>query len=169
LTTLAGPIAAVEGTANAQGNLTIAWTDPKGVSQTLLVAGDRRVTSADAIQVSLDSSFARVSAADSQLLTARVAGTANRSVRWSLAVAPGAPPAATAGGISATGVYTAPAGIAKPYAVIVTAQSQADPSSSAIGVVALQPRIQNALAASGGGGLTLAVKSPATVLASLGH
>ena len=169
LTTLAGPIAVVEGTANAQDNLAIAWTDAKGVSQTLLVASDRRVTSADAVQIGLDSSFERVSAADMQQFTARVAGAANRSVRWSLAVAQGAPAGALAGNITAAGVYTAPAGIGKPYVVIVTAQSQAAPSSSAVGVVALQPRNQNTLATAEGGGLTLAVKSPATVLASLGH
>ena len=166
---LAGPIAVVEGTANAQDNLAIAWTDAKGVSQTLLVANDRRVTSADAVRIGLDSSFERVSAADTQQFTARVAGAANRNVRWSLAVAPGAPAGASTGSVTAAGVYTAPAGIAKPYAVILTAQSQVDPSSSAVAVVALQPRIQNALANANGGGLTFAVKSPATVLASLGH
>jgi len=169
LATLAGPIAVVEGTANAQDNLAIVWTNAKGASQTVLVASDRRVTSADAVQVGMDAAFQRLSAADTQRFTARVAGTANRGVRWSLAVAPGAPTGALSGAITADGVYTAPAGVAKPYAVVVTVQSQADPSSSAIGVVALQPRNQNALATAEGGGLTLAVKSPATVLASLGH
>jgi hypothetical protein len=110
-----------------------------------------------------------VSAADTKQFTARVAGAANRNVRWSLAVAQGAPAGALTGSVTAAGVYTAPAEIAKPYAVIVTAQSQADLASSAVGVVALQPRIQNTLATANGGGLTLAVKSPATVLASLGH
>jgi hypothetical protein len=169
LTTVAGPIAVVAGTANAQDNLAIAWTDAKGTSQTLLVASDRRATSADAVRVGIDSSFERLSAADTQQFNARVTGATNRNVRWSLAVAPGAPTGALTGGITAAGVYTAPAGIAKPYAVIVTAQSQADPSSSAVGMVALQPRNQSSLATANGGGLTLAVKSPATVLASLGH
>jgi hypothetical protein len=168
LTTLPGPVASVAGTANAQGNLAITWADAKGASQTLLVAGDRRSTSADAVQVGIDSTFERMSAADKQQFTARVAGAANRNVSWSLAVVPGAPAGVQAGTISTSGVYTAPAGIAKPYAVVVMAQSQADPSRSAIGVVALQPRNQNTLAAVAGD-LTFAVRSPAAVLSSIGQ
>ena len=88
---------------------------------------------------------------------------------WSVTLAPGAPAGAKAGAVTAAGVYTAPAGIAKPYAAIITAQSQADPSRSAVGVVALQPRNQNTLAAAGGPDLTFAAKSPATVSSGPGQ
>jgi hypothetical protein len=169
LATLPGPIATVAGTANAQDNLAIAWTDAKGVGQTLLVASGRRDGVTVAVQVGLDSTFERLSSADQQQFIARVAGAANRNVNWSLSVAPGAPAGVSAGAVTAAGVYTAPAGIAKPYAVIITAQSQADPSRSAVGVVALQPRNQNALANAGGSDLTFAAKSPATILPSFGQ
>ena len=166
--TLSGPISTLAGTANAQDNLAIAWTDVKGRGQTVLVAGDRPNQTADGVQVGLDSTFERVSAANTQQFTARVAGAANRNVGWSLSVAPGSPAGAQPGSVNAAGVYTAPAGVAKPYAVIITAQSQADPSRSAVGVVAVQPRNQTALATAGGAS-TFAVKSPTTVLASFGQ
>jgi len=169
LATLAGPIATVSGKANAQDNLAIAWTDVKGAGQTLLVANGRRDNGTVAVQVGLDSTFERLSSTDTQRFNATVAGTANRNVYWSLAVAPGAPTGVQAGTITTAGVYTAPAGITKPYAVIVTAQSQADPSRSAVGVVALQPRNPNTLAAASGADLTFAAKSAATILPSFGQ
>jgi len=168
LATLAGPVATVAGTANAHDNLAIAWTDAKGASQTVLVAADRLASPVDGVLVGLDSSFGRLSSTDTQQFTARVANTANRNVLWSVSLAPGAPAGVLAGAISAAGVYSAPAGIAKPYAVIVTAQSQADPSRSAIGVVALQPRNGTTLAVADSGSLTFA-KSPASLLPGFGQ
>jgi len=163
LAALPGPVASVAGTASAQDNLAITWADARGSGQTMLVAGDQRVGTAEGVQVGLNSTFERMSPADTQQFSATVAGAANRSVLWSVSLAPGAPAGAQPGAVSAAGVYTAPAGIAKPYAVIVTAQSQADPSRSAAGIVSLQPQNQNALAAAGGGGLTFAAKPSATV------
>ncbi|MGB9458760.1 MAG: hypothetical protein WCB12_22125 [Bryobacteraceae bacterium] len=166
--TLPGPVASVAGTASAEDNLAITWADARGLKQTLLVASNRRDGAVEAVQVGLDSTFERLSSADTQQFSATVAGAANRNVFWSVSVAPGAPAGARPGAVTAAGVYTAPAGIAKPYAVIVTAQSQADPSRSAAGVVALQPRSQGTLAAAGGGGLSFAAKPPATVSSNFG-
>jgi hypothetical protein len=161
LATLAGPVASVAGTASAQDNLAITWADTRGVSQTLLVAANQRGGPAEAVQVGLDSAFERLSAGDTLQFSATVFGAANRNVLWSVSLVPGAPLGAQAGAVSATGVYAAPPGIAKPYAAIITAQSQADPSRSALAVVALQPRNQSTLATAGGG-LTFASKPPAT-------
>ncbi len=168
LATLPGPVASVAGTANAQDNLAITWADTKGASQTVLVASSQRGAT-EAVQVGLDSAFERLSSAETLQFSAKVAGAANRNVSWSVSLAPGAPAGAQAGALTATGVYTAPAGITRPYAAIITAQSQADPSRSAIGVVALQPRNQNTLATAGGGVLTYAAKSPATVSSGPGQ
>lgn len=163
LVTLPGPVASVAGTASAQDNLAITWADAKGLAQTMLVASTQRGGAVQAVQVGLDSAFERLSAADTQQFVAKVDGAANRNVLWSVSLAPGAPAGALAGTVTAAGVYTAPQGIARPYAVIISAQSQADPSKSALGVVSLQPQNQNALATAGGGGLTFAAKPLATV------
>jgi hypothetical protein len=162
LVTLPGPVALVTGSASAQDNLAITWSDKRGASQTVLVANSQLGASPDAVQVGLDSAFERLSSADTLQFSAKVAGAANRNVLWSVSLAPGAPAGAKAGVVTARGVYTAPAGITKPYAAIITAQSQADPSRSAVGVVALQPRVQT-LAAAGGDGLNFASKSSAAV------
>jgi len=163
LATLSGPVTSVAGTASAQDNLAITWADAKGLSQTMLVASTQRGGTVEAVQVALDSSFERLNPSDTQQFVAKVNGTANRNVSWSVSLAPGAPAGALPGAVTNAGVYTAPLGIARPYAVIVTAQSQADPSRSAVGVVSLQPQNQNALATAGGGGLTFAAKPLATV------
>jgi len=166
LATVPGPVTSVAGTANAQDNLAISWLDNLGSGQTVLVASGSRDSAVDAVEVGLDSTYERIHAAETQQFSASVAGTANRSVTWSVSLLPGAPAGAQPGAVSAAGVYTAPAGVAAPYAVLVTAQSQADPSRSAFGVVSLAPQNQNALAAAGGGGLSFAAKPPATAMSS---
>ncbi|MGA2039904.1 MAG: hypothetical protein ABSH42_11550 [Bryobacteraceae bacterium] len=168
LAVLPGPVASLTGTANAQDNLAITWEDTRGASQTVLVAGDQGNGASDNVQVALDSSFERLSSADTQQFSAKVAGAANRNVTWSVSLAPGAPAGAQAGAVTASGVYTAPAGITKPYAAIVTAQSQADPSRSAVGVVALQPRNQGTLAAAAGDGSIFAAKSAVSAASGSG-
>ena len=161
LATLPGPVISVSGTANAQDNLAITWADTRGGSQTVLVAANQRGP-AEPVQVGLDSAFERLSAGDTLQFSATVSGAANRNVAWSVSLFPGAPLGSQAGTVSATGVYAAPAGVTKPYAAIITAQSQADPSRSALAVVALQPRNPNTLAAAGG--LTFASKPSAMPL-----
>jgi len=163
LATLQGPIASVAGTASSQDNLAITWADTKGTGRTMLVANEQRSGTLEAVQVGLDSTFQKLSSSDTQQFSAKVDGAANRNVVWSVSVAPGAPAGAQPGAVTNSGVYTAPLSIVKPYAVIITAQSQADPSRSAVGVVSLQPQNQNALAAAGGGGLSFVAKPPATV------
>jgi len=164
LATLPGPVASVAGTANAQNNLAITWADTRGASQTMLVAANQRGGPADAVQVGLDSAFERLNAGDTLQFFATVSGAANRNVAWSVSLLPGAPLGAQAGTVSATGTYAAPSGIGKPYAALITAQSQADPSRSALAVVALQPRNQNTLATARG--LTFASK-PSAALSSI--
>jgi hypothetical protein len=163
LATLAGPLASVTVTASAENNLAITWADTRGGSRTMLEASDQQGGAVEVVQVGMSSTFERMTPADTQQFSAKVDGAANRNVFWSVAVAPGAPAGSLPGAVTAAGKYTAPARISKPYAVIVTAQSQADPSKSAVGIVSLQPQNQNALAAAGGGGLTFAAKPPATV------
>jgi RHS repeat-associated protein len=64
--------------------------------------------------------------------TATVANTPNPGVTWTIS-----PP--SAGQISATGLYTAPASIPSPSAVEVTATSVANPAFAASAMVSLQP------------------------------
>src|SRR4029077_15124026 len=63
--------------------------------------------------------------------TARVTGSSNETVRWSIAP--------ELGSISADGAYSAPASITSPNTVTVTATSQANPGLSASATVILTP------------------------------
>jgi uncharacterized protein (TIGR03437 family) len=69
-------------------------------------------------------------------LAAKVANTTNQAVVWLVNGQPGGSP--TAGAVSTTGVYTAPALLPSPAAVTVTAVSQADPVALASVTVNLQ-------------------------------
>ena len=69
-------------------------------------------------------------------LTAKVANSTNLTVSWQVNGQTGG--SATAGTVSAAGVYTAPANLPSPAAVTVTAVSQADPTAKASVTVNLQ-------------------------------
>jgi hypothetical protein len=150
LAAVANPIASIKATANLQDNLAITWTDSTGLSQTVLAASASHPPTG-ALEVGLDSTYGRVVPGASLEFHARVAGSGNGAVRWSVMLAPGAPAGAPTGSVTASGRYVAPAEVEMQYAVIVMAQSQADPSRSAFGVVSLQPRTE----------ITLALPTPA--------
>ncbi len=69
-------------------------------------------------------------AAQTQQFTATVVGGANPAVNWSVSPA-------GVGSVSNTGLYTAPASLASPQTVMVTATSAANPSLSASAVLSL--------------------------------
>src|SRR5690349_16647795 len=73
------------------------------------------------IRVSISPTSSSVVAGQTRQFTAEVTNTSNPSVIWS----------ATAGAISPTGLYTAPATVPSPATVTVTAKSVASPSASA--------------------------------------
>ena len=88
------------------------------------------------IQVSVSPSRADVNLSTFLQLSARVSGTTNTSVAWSVTLAL---PTATGspGAISNTGRYTPPAAIPDPNVVFVTATSNADPTASATAALIL--------------------------------
>jgi hypothetical protein len=87
------------------------------------------------ITVSVTPTAASVRAGATQLFTATVAGTTNKSVTWSVnGIVTGN---ATTGTISSNGVYTAPATVPNPNAIAVEAVSAADASATASSEVTL--------------------------------
>jgi len=146
LTVSANPIASIKATANLEDNLAITWVDSTGAVQTVLAASTPLAPATGGIEVGLDSTFERVAPAASLQFHARVAGSGNSAVRWSVTLGPGAPAGVPTGSVTATGRYVAPTGVNMPYAVIVMAQSLVDSSKSALGVVSLQPQTQSTMA-----------------------
>jgi hypothetical protein len=141
LAVLSNPIVSIKATANQQDSLAVTWTDSTGASQMVLVpSGASGPRATGGVEVGLDSTFERVVSGASLQLHARVAGSGNGAIRWSLALGPGAPSGAPTGSVTATGRYEAPAEINAPYPVIVVAQALVDSSKSALGVVSLQPQ-----------------------------
>lgn len=138
----ANPIASIKATANLDDNLAITWTDSTGAARTVLSASTPGAAAIGEIEVGLDSTFERVVSGASLQLHARVTGSGNSAIRWSLATGPGAPAGVPTGSMTATGRYVAPTEVAAPYAVIVVAQSAVDASKSALGVILLQPRTE---------------------------
>ena len=87
------------------------------------------VTVSAPVAVSLSPNSAKVATGSHLQFTASVTGTANTAITWTLS-GQGCN-GATCGTITAAGLYTAPAAIPNPAAVIVTATSQADTTKSA--------------------------------------
>jgi len=100
--------------------------------------------------LSLAPSTITLAASATQQFTARVTGSSNTAVNWSVAAErvrryeryEASPPAGT---ISSTGVYTAPASIASLQRVLVTATSAADPAKFATAIVTLAPSVEVSL------------------------
>jgi hypothetical protein len=84
--------------------------------------------STTAISVAVTPSGASVTVSQPLVFQVAVAGTTNTAVTWQVAGITGGN--STVGTISATGSYTAPASVPNPAKVIITAVSQANPSSS---------------------------------------
>ena len=84
------------------------------------------------VNVTVSPSSATVAVTATKQFTATVTGNANTAVTWS----------ATAGSISATGLYTAPAALPNPATAVVKATSVADPLVSAsVNVTLTKPNV----------------------------
>jgi hypothetical protein len=90
-------------------------------------------TTSESISVSVSPTIANVATDDTKQFSVAVAGTANRSVTWSVNDVVGGN--ATVGTISTSGRYTGPAAVPNPDTVTVKARSVADASKSASATV----------------------------------
>lgn len=88
------------------------------------------ITLVPVVAVTVSPATATLKAGQSQQFVASVTGSTNKSVRWSVSPA--------AGGISSSGVYTAPSSVPVAQQVYVTATAEADPTKSASAVVQLE-------------------------------
>uniref|UniRef100_Q01XJ9 Ig domain protein, group 2 domain protein n=1 Tax=Solibacter usitatus (strain Ellin6076) TaxID=234267 RepID=Q01XJ9_SOLUE len=86
-----------------------------------------------AVAVAMSPTSVTLRPSSSQQFTAQVTGSSNASVNWSISPALGT--------IDSTGRYVAPASVLTAQTVTVTAQSVADPTQSASGIVALAPPV----------------------------
>jgi len=91
--------------------------------------------SASAVSVSISPTYAAVQLGQPLQFTATVKGTGNTAVTWQVDNADGGN--STAGTVSTSGLFTAPAALPNPATASVTAVSQADPTKSATAVVTL--------------------------------
>lgn len=89
------------------------------------------------ISVTVSPSTAFVTVGAQQPFGAKVAGTQNNAVTWTL-VGAGCS-GATCGTVNSSGIYTAPAAVPAPPTVTITATSVANPSASASAVITIQP------------------------------
>ncbi|MBS1824099.1 MAG: IPT/TIG domain-containing protein [Acidobacteria bacterium] len=85
------------------------------------------------VTVTINPATASLTAGQTQQFTAAVSGSSNTAVTWSLG--------ATAGSLSSTGLYTAPASVTSQQTVQVRATSVADPTRSAVATVTLNPPV----------------------------
>jgi hypothetical protein len=137
IATSSTPVRSIAAKLDAHDRLLIDWTDGNGAHQTAALNGPPADPVAGGIEVALNSSFGAVPASGSHQFAATVTGSPKTAVKWSVDLGPDAPVGANAGTINAAGLYMAPGSIASPYSVVVTAQSQADWSKSAIALVVL--------------------------------
>src|ERR1700674_5713953 len=84
------------------------------------------------LSVSVTPSTVTLKASGQQVFTATVTGSANQNVAWSISPNVGS---------MLNGTYTAPASIASPQVVTVTAQSAADSTAQGTATVNLQPPV----------------------------
>jgi uncharacterized protein (TIGR03437 family) len=89
-----------------------------------------------AVAVTLTPASSTIRCGATLTFTAKVANTTDSAVAWQVNGQAGG--SSSAGTISATGVYTGPADLPNPTAVIVTAVSHADPTAKANATVNLQ-------------------------------
>src|ERR1051326_2206794 len=106
------------------------YTAVAGTAGPMYVPGDFKY--AISVAVSVGPGTANLFGSQTQQFTATVTGNANTQVSWSINPT-------TAGTVSSTGLYTAPATIAAVQTVTVTATSVADTSKTATATVTLNP------------------------------
>jgi hypothetical protein len=129
LTTTSGVIYGTPTTAGVY-TLTVQMSDAAGqqTSKTLSIA------IAALVAISVSPATATLTASQTQQFTAAVTGATNTAVTWSVTPAVGA--------ISSSGLYSAPATLASPQTVTVTATSVADTSGKATASVTIIPSVQ---------------------------
>jgi hypothetical protein len=108
------------------------------------------IEAATSVSVSVSPATAQVGAGAQQQFTAKVTGSTNAAVTWSIAGSGCS--GATCGSISASGLYTAPAKVPAPPAVTITATAVAAPTQSGKAVATV--------VAAAASGLTLSPVSP---------
>jgi hypothetical protein len=91
------------------------------------------ITAPTLVTVTVAPATASIQVNGSQQFTARVSGTANQGVTWSVNGVPGGN--AQVGTISSSGIYTAPATVPTPSSVIIAATSVVDPSATGTATV----------------------------------
>jgi hypothetical protein len=128
-------VKSINASVDEHDRLTAIWVDAAGHWQGKSLNGAPEMEPG-AVQIGLESTLERVAAADSRQFTATVIGTAETAVKWSVALAPGAPSGAVTGTVTASGKYSAPANASRPYQVIVKARVA---GRSAMAVVLLGP------------------------------
>ncbi|MCL4402746.1 MAG: malectin domain-containing carbohydrate-binding protein, partial [Acidobacteria bacterium] len=97
-------------------------------------------STAQPVTISLNPAQVSLMAGKTQQFTATVGGTTNTAVTWS----------ATAGTVSSTGLYTAPATVTQAATATVTATSVADAARTASATVSLQTPVQVSVTPSSG-------------------
>ncbi len=116
-------------------------TNPVRVTAVSRADADRSatalVTVLPAVQVSVQPASVTLAPAATQPFTARVAGTANQDVVWTIAGSACAGPASPCGTISSSGLYTAPLAAPSPNTFSVQATSGEDPNQSATASVTI--------------------------------
>jgi hypothetical protein len=109
---------------------------PAGVTVTAVSAADStksaaaNVTVVNVVAVTVSPSGLSISTGTTQQFNARVTGSSNTAVSWSVTGAGCS--GAACGTIGSGGLYTAPAAIPSPATVAITATSSADPSKSGV-------------------------------------
>jgi serine protease len=115
------------------------------------------------VSVAVSPASATVNTGATQAFTAKVTGSSNTAVTWQVNGATGGN--ATAGTITSSGVYTAPAAVPSPAVVTVTAVSVAAPTDSGSASVTITAPPSTGSGGSGGGSTgsgTGSTASPAT-------
>ena len=131
------PVASISLTSDASGNLTLQWRDTLGTQQSMFLGTAPPAPTPRAVAVALDSIWVGMGSAQDQEFTGTVIGSSNTALTWTAALEENAPAGAQAGSVSSAGVYQAPERVTKPYNVVITARSQADPSAAALAFVSL--------------------------------
>ncbi len=115
-----------------------------------VASADVTITSGPPVSVTVSPASASVPVGSTQPFSAAVANTSNGSVVWRVNDIVGGN--STLGSVSATGVYTAPAGVPTPATVTISAVAAADAAQSGSAVITVLAAPVASAAVSGGSG-----------------
>lgn len=133
------PVTSITATVDPDSRVTIGWLDTTGQWQMKVLDNTLPDPEPGPVQIGMDSTLEELKAAEARQFTATVIGSENRNLEWSVTLGPGAPAGVQAGAVSASGLYSAPARVTRPYRVILKARSRADADKSAIAMISLLP------------------------------